>query len=122
MSKTIPDAKRVGVIKLLTKVIDIMQRKETNNVIPESTELPLYVDGIEWVDMDAGTLKQFFRQWALFAADADEDAYKHADAENHVLSAYNEGYRDGILDLIDDIGVVFARMPEPELDLDGWHK
>ncbi|WP_297346055.1 hypothetical protein [uncultured Mobiluncus sp.] len=122
MSETIPDTKQVGVIKLLTKVIDIMRGKETNNVIPEPIELRMYVDGIEWVDMEAEKLKEFFRQWELFAADADEDAYEYADAENHILSAYNEGYRDGILDLIDDICAVFARMSEPELDLDGWHK
>lgn len=107
---------------ILTHVIDIMRGKETNNVIPEPIEIPMYVDGVEWVDMEAEKLKEFFRQWELYAADADEDAYEYADAENHVLSAYNEGYRDGILDLIDDICVVFARMSEPELDLDGWHK
>ena len=119
MSKTIPDAKQVGVIKLLTKVIDIMRGKKVNRVFPEFLDS---VDKIGWRDMDAEKLKAFFRQWESYAADADKDAYKHADAENHVLSAYNEGYRDAILDLIDDIGVVLARMPEPVLDLDGWHK
>lgn len=105
------------------KILDFLtKKKETNNVIPEPIELRLYVDDIEWVDMEAEKLKEFFWQWELYAADADEDAYEYADAENHVLSAYNEGYRDGILDLIDHIGDVCAAMPEPELDLDGWHK
>ena len=116
LEKTIMGAKTSDI---LTQVIDIMRGKKVNRVFPEVFDL---VDKIGWRDMDADNLKAFFRLWETYAAEADEDAYEYADAENHVLSAYNEGYRDAILDLIDHIGDVCAAMPEPELDLDGWHK
>lgn len=119
MSDSKPDTKRVGVSELLTQVIDIMRGKRVNRVFPEVFDL---VDEIGWRDMDADNLKKFFRLWESYAADASKEAYESADAENPVFSAYNEGYRDAILDLIDDISAVFANMPEPELDLDGWHK
>lgn len=119
MSETIPDTKKVGVTMLLAKVIDIMRDKKVNRVFPEFLDS---VDKIGWRDMDAEKLKAFFRQWESYAAESDAEITRYEDADNHTLKAYEEGYRDAILDLIDDIGVVLARMPEPELDLDGWHK
>lgn len=119
MSKTKPETKQVGVSKLLTQVIDIMRGKKVNRVFPEFLDS---VSKIGWRDMDAEMLKEFFRLWESYAADADKNAYKYADVEDYVFSAYNEGYRDAILDLIDDISAVFANMPEPKLDIPAWHK
>lgn len=99
------------------KILDfLMKKKETK------TEPIDLVSKISWRDMDAETLKAFFRQWETYAVEADAEAAFYEDAENDFSKAYNEGYRDAILDLIDDISAVFANMPEPELDLDGWHK
>ena len=93
------------------KILDfLMKKKETE------TEPIDLVSKISWRDMDAETLKAFFLQWETYAVEADTDA------QQYICRTYNEGYRDAILDLIDDISAVFANMPEPELDLDGWHK
>lgn len=93
------------------KILDfLMKKKETE------TEPIDLVSKIRWVDMDAETLKAFFLQWETYAVEAD------ADAQQYICRIYNEGYRDAILDLIDSIGAVCAAMPEPVLDLDGWHK
>lgn len=93
------------------KILDfLMKKKETE------TEPIDLVSKISWRDMDAETLKAFFLQWETYAVEADTDA------QQYICRIYNEGYRDAILDLIDDISAVFANMPEPELDIDGWHK
>lgn len=101
------------------KILDFIMRK--NVCDPPRNPIDL-VSKIGWRDIDAGELKTFFRQWESYAAESDAEITRYEDADNHTLKAYEEGYRDAILDLIDDIGVVLARMPEPELDLDGWHK
>lgn len=91
------------------KILDfLMKKKET-----EPIDL---VSKIRWRDIDAETLKAFFLQWETWAVEADTDA------QQYICRIYNEGYRDAILDLIDHIGDVCAAMPEPELDIDGWHK
>lgn len=93
------------------KILDfLMKKKETE------TEPIDLVSKISWRDMDAETLKAFFLQWETWAVEADTDA------QQYICRTYNEGYRDAILDLIDDISAVFANMPEPALDIDGWHK
>lgn len=93
------------------KIFDfLMKKKETE------TEPIDLVRKIGWRDMDAETLKAFFLQWETWAVEADTDA------QQYICRTYNEGYRDAILDLIDHIGDVCAAMPEPELDIDGWHK
>ena len=93
------------------KILDfLMKKKETE------TEPIDLVSKIGWRDMDAEKLKEFFQLWESYAVEADTDA------QQYICRIYNEGYRDAILDLIDDISAVFANMPEPELDIDGWHK
>lgn len=93
------------------KILDfLMKKKETE------TEPIDLVSKIRWVDMDAETLKAFFLQWESYAEKVD------ADTQLYGCHTYDDGYRDAILDLIDHIGDVCAAMPEPELDLDGWHK
>ncbi len=101
------------------KILDFIMRKNVCDPPRDSIDL---VSKIGWRDIDAGKLKAFFRRWESYAAESDDEALWYAGKENHTCKAYSEGYRDAILDLIDDIGVVFARMPEPVLDLDGWHK
>lgn len=93
------------------KILDfLMKKKETE------TEPIDLVSKISWRDMDAETLKAFFLQWETYAEKVD------ADTQLYGCRTYDDGYRDAILDLIDDISAVFANMPEPELDIDGWHK
>lgn len=93
------------------KILDfLMKKKETE------TEPIDLVSKISWRDMDAETLKEFFTQWEAYAGKVD------ADTQLYGCCTYDDGYRDAILDLIDHIGDVCAAMPEPELDLDGWHK
>lgn len=72
--------------------------------------------GVPWRDMEADQLKAFFQQWEITAVEAD------ADALSGVQKHYNEGYRDAILDLTEAFGMMTANLPEPVLDLDGWHK
>lgn len=95
------------------KIFDFLTKKTST----ETKSLPIdLVSKIGWRDMDAETLKAFFLQWETYAEKVD------ADTQLYGCHTYDDGYRDAILDLIDDISAVFANMPEPELDLDGWHK
>lgn len=119
MSKSNPDTKKLGVSELLTQVIDIMRGVRETPVVSLPIDL---VSNISWRDMDAESLKAFFQLWESYAAESDAEVATYEDGENYTFKVYNEGYRDAILDLIDDISAVFANMPEPVLDLDGWHK
>ncbi|EFU79667.1 hypothetical protein HMPREF0388_1770 [Mobiluncus curtisii ATCC 51333] len=101
------------------KILDFIMRKNVCDPPRDSIDL---VSKIGWRDMDAETLKAFFRQWESYAIESDAEVATYEDGENYTFKVYSEGYRDAVLDLIDDIGVVLARMPEPELDLDGWYK
>lgn len=101
------------------KIFDFLTKKKSAETESEPIDL---VDKVCWRDMDAETLKAFFRQWEHYAAEADAEAETYEDGDNYTCKAYNEGYRDAILDLIDDVIAVLANMPEPELDIDGWHK
>lgn len=93
------------------KIFDFLKKKKEAEAEP--TDL---VNKIRWRDIDAETLKEFFTQWEAYAEKVD------ADTQLYGCHTYDDGYRDAILDLIDHIGDVCAAMPEPELDLDGWHK
>lgn len=95
------------------KILDFLTKKKSTEI----KSLPIdLVSNIRWRDIDAETLKAFFLQWETWAVEADTDA------QQYICRIYNEGYRDAILGLIDHIGDVCAAMPEPELDIDGWHK
>lgn len=101
------------------KILDFLMKKKETKTDSEPIDL---VSKIGWRDMDADTLKAFFQLWESYAVESDAEVATYEDGENYTFKTYNEGYRDAILDLIDDIGDVCAAMPEPALDLDGWHK
>lgn len=95
------------------KILDFLMKKKETETKTEHIDL---VSKISWRDIDAETLKAFFLQWETYAEKVD------ADTQLYGCHTYDDGYRDAILDLIDHIGDVCAAMPEPVLDLDGWHK